>query len=537
MEVTRTNFQEVLKELDEVLKNATFLSIDGEFTGLNSGPDAKPFDTPAQYYNKLKYGSMDFLFVQFGLSVFTYDEKIEKYNNRTYNFYVFPRPFNRSGPDCRFLCQASSIVFLASNGFNFNKLFKYGIPYLTAHDEEKISKKMEEMHKIREDGLELIPISSDNKPQIEEICAKIDEFLQTDAEELMIDRCNSYIRRIIYQEARMRWQNKIRFECNDDTRGLIVYKMGTKEEEEKRKAERREKEIMELKEAVGLSALLRKIAESGKLIVGHNMLLDLCHIVHQFFGPLPDSYAEFKSLIHGLFPKLLDTKIIAQSESFKELIPSSILGYMFDTINKSPFTMPDVIPVENRSYSTLQKNYHEAGYDAYITGLCFIAMSNYLGSLQSEKISLVDPSSPLLNPFLNKLIIVRLRDYPYIHLVENDPNPNRDHVFHITFPSAWKTSDITHLFSPFGGVLVSWLNDTSAYVGLNRREQSLGLIKKLKKSGALNKIKIQPYASYQLSLEQHQQKPIKPIEGDRKRKHPSTEIKIGNINQAWLGIR
>lgn len=72
------DFQEVLKELDEVLKNATFLSIDGEFTGLNSGPDAKPFDTPAQYYNKLKYGSMDFLFVQFGLSVFTYDEKIEK---------------------------------------------------------------------------------------------------------------------------------------------------------------------------------------------------------------------------------------------------------------------------------------------------------------------------------------------------------------------------------------------------------------------------------------------------------------------------
>lgn len=60
----------------------------------------------------------------------------------------------------------------------------------------------------------------------------------------------------------MRWQNKVRFECNDDPRGLIVYKTGTKAEEEKRKAEQREKEIMELKEAVGLSALLRKIAES-----------------------------------------------------------------------------------------------------------------------------------------------------------------------------------------------------------------------------------------------------------------------------------
>lgn len=72
------DFQEVLAELDEVLKDASFLGIDGEFTGLNSGPDAKPFDTPAQYYQKLKVGSMDFLLVQFGLSVFTYDVKNNK---------------------------------------------------------------------------------------------------------------------------------------------------------------------------------------------------------------------------------------------------------------------------------------------------------------------------------------------------------------------------------------------------------------------------------------------------------------------------
>jgi len=68
----------VLSELDNVIKNATFLSIDGEFTGLNSGPEAGPFDTPAQYYAKLRAGSMDFLLVQFGLSVFTHDSQTDK---------------------------------------------------------------------------------------------------------------------------------------------------------------------------------------------------------------------------------------------------------------------------------------------------------------------------------------------------------------------------------------------------------------------------------------------------------------------------
>lgn len=29
-------------------------------------------------------------------------------------------------------------------------------------------------------------------------------------------------------------------------------------------------------------------------------------------------------------------------------------------------------------------------------------------------------------------------------------NPNRDHIFHMTFPKEWKFNDINQLFSPFG---------------------------------------------------------------------------------------
>ena len=32
------------------------------------------------------------------------------------------------------------------------------------------------------------------------------------------------------------------------------------------------------------------------------------------------------------------------------------------------------------------QKYHEAGYDAFITGLCFIAMSNRLGALSPHKL-------------------------------------------------------------------------------------------------------------------------------------------------------
>lgn len=34
------------------------------------------------------------------------------------------------------------------------------------------------------------------------------------------------------------------------------------------------------------------------------------------------------------------------------------------------------------SYDTASEQLHEAGYDAYITGLCFISMANFLGTCE-----------------------------------------------------------------------------------------------------------------------------------------------------------
>ncbi|XP_024881595.1 poly(A)-specific ribonuclease PARN-like [Temnothorax curvispinosus] len=517
MEVTSSNFQDVLCELENVLKDATFLSIDGEFTGLNSGPDAGPFDTPAQYYGKLRAGSMDFLLVQFGLSVFTYNSQTNKYSQRSYNFYVFPKPLNRQIPDSRFMCQASSIAFLANQDFDFNKLFKYGIPYLSANEEEKLVKRLEEKQKLKEENnQDIIPIPDNDKPQIEEICSRIENFLASDAKELTIDRCNGFMRRLVYQEARVRWPNKVKVESKIENTWncLLVQRVGTKEEEEERENEKREKEKLEIKQAVGLSNLLKKIVESEKIIVGHNMLLDLCHIIHQFFTPLPSNYSDFKTLIHGLFPSLLDTKVICQSQQFKELVSSSNLNILLEIVSKPPFSIPDIEPVEGRSYSISTEKSHEAGYDAYITGLCFIALSNYLGILQNSENATVLPNSPLLNPFLNKLPIARLKDFPYVNLVGKDPNPSREHVFYITFPKEWKHADISQLFSPFGGGYVSWLSDTSAYIGLYRRDQASAVMANLSKGTVC---KIQKYAQHQATLQ------ADVSSEDRKRKLSSSE--------------
>ena len=80
----------------------------------------------------------------------------------------------------------------------------------------------------------------------------------------VLDRYNAFIRRLIYQEVRLRWPEVIRLEGKNENGNqyLVAYKTGTREEEDQKAAERREKEKQDVQQAVGLSALLRKISES-----------------------------------------------------------------------------------------------------------------------------------------------------------------------------------------------------------------------------------------------------------------------------------
>lgn len=119
-----SDFKEAMPLIVESIEKADFLVIDTEFTGLINGRDVSMFDSPEEYYSTLLHGSTDFLLIQYGLCAFYWNDEEKHYMNDAYNFYLFPR--GRPGPEKMFLCQSSSLDFLASQGFDFNKLIKEG---------------------------------------------------------------------------------------------------------------------------------------------------------------------------------------------------------------------------------------------------------------------------------------------------------------------------------------------------------------------------------------------------------------------------
>nr|XP_005591354.2 poly(A)-specific ribonuclease PARN isoform X1 [Macaca fascicularis] len=512
MEIIRSNFKSNLHKVYQAIEEADFFAIDGEFSGISDGPSVSAltngFDTPEERYQKLKKHSMDFLLFQFGLCTFKYDYTDSKYITKSFNFYVFPKPFNRSSPDVKFVCQSSSIDFLASQGFDFNKVFRNGIPYLNQEEERQLREQYDEKRSQANGAGALsyvspntskcpVTIPEDQKKFVDQVVEKIEDLLQSEENKnLDLEPCTGFQRKLIYQTLSWKYPKGIHVETleTEKKERYIVISKVDEEERKRREQQKHAKEQEELNDAVGFSRVIHAIANSGKLVIGHNMLLDVMHTVHQFYCPLPADLSEFKEMTTCVFPRLLDTKLMASTQPFKDIINNTSLAELEKRLKETPFSPPKVESAEGfPSYDTASEQLHEAGYDAYITGLCFISMANYLGSFLSPPKIHVSARSKLIEPFFNKLFLMRVMDIPYLNLEGPDLQPKRDHVLHVTFPKEWKTSDLYQLFSAFGNIQISWIDDTSAFVSLSQPEQVKIAVNTSKYAESY---RIQTYAEY-----------------------------------------
>ncbi|GJQ72312.1 hypothetical protein Trydic_g3401 [Trypoxylus dichotomus] len=508
MEVTKSTFNKLLPTIKESISNSTFLAIDCEFSGLGTGNEINGFDSQKLYYEKIRRGCRDFLVIQFGLCTFRYDNENKCFKQRAFNFYIFPKAIPKYVSDQRFLCQVSSIDFLVAQDFDFNKLFKHGIPYLNSVQENKYKEALHDMQKFRaQNGLgnnsdntnKVVATRETDKTFVKNVHEQIEAFIKSDEEELVLPRCNGFLRLLIYQLVRENFDNKVNIRTRADNRDRIIVITRFKSMNERKEELGRliEEEENEFENTIGFTKVIKFLVESGKLIVGHNMALDLLHTIDKFLTPLPEDYEDFKECAHCLFPKILDTKYLTIAEPFINLISSNVLGHLLETISKPPFVIPK-IEVEGNGfgYNLNQKKEHEAGYDAYITGVCLLTMWRYLGQGELEEDNIFG-NLHLLTPYMNKLYLMRLQDCPYIHLGGEDPNPSRDHVFYFTFPKEWRSSDISQLFGPFGSVHIAWINDTSAYIGLINKQQAAVALSTLSQSDTYT---ITTYAKRQAQL-------------------------------------
>uniref|UniRef100_A0A8C7C1B6 Poly(A)-specific ribonuclease PARN n=1 Tax=Neovison vison TaxID=452646 RepID=A0A8C7C1B6_NEOVI len=495
MEIIRSNFKSNLHKVYQAIEEADFFAIDGEFSGISDGPSVTAltngFDTPEERYQKLKK-------VSFNPLSHPGTPRILLKIWFCLRFWVFSKPFHLSDFH-------SSIDFLASQGFDFNKVFRNGIPYLNQEEERQLREQYDEK-RLQSNGAGVLSyispntskcpmtIPEDQKKFIDQVIEKIEDLLQSEENKnLDLEPCTGCLRSgCLWKVVRLLY-------VFQKERYIVISKVD-EEERKRREQQKLAKEQEELNDAVGFSRVIHAIANSGKLVIGHNMLLDVMHTVHQFYCPLPVDLNEFKEM----------TTCMIKARNYllpglQDIINNTSLAELEKRLKETPFNPPKVESAEGfPSYDTATEQLHEAGYDAYITGLCFISMANYLGSFLSPPKIHVSARSKLIEPFFNKLFLMRVMDIPYLNLEGPDLQPKRDHVLHVTFPKEWKTSDLYQLFSAFGNIQISWIDDTSAFVSLSQPEQVQIAVNTSKYAESY---RIQTYAEY--VGKKHEEKQIK----------------------------
>ncbi|KAI9323594.1 ribonuclease H-like domain-containing protein [Dichotomocladium elegans] len=393
MEISRHQFHSLLPTVKEAIDECEFIAIDTELSGLHRPEGSKRMDTLANRYAEYREATQRFMIIQFGLCTFKWDEPAGRYIAKPFNFYIFPTSMTGKVHANRlFLTQAQAFDFLAKQGFDFNKAsiqkksirthagfcwVYQGIPYLTVKEEEAFA--AEAKRKLEEDWPD-IKIDEKEIGFVEAARDKIKKWVEDpkkgdDHDGVNIDARNAYQRRLIYQEVRNKYP-----ELTAEGRSGFIRVMRLTDAQRKRRTKEQLARIKkDCEGAAGFRKVIDMISASRKPVVGHNMLLDICHIIGQFVEPLPEDLGDFKRLAHKVFPYMADTKHICASSPLLQPIigtATSLEVLRFET-NLELFSNPRIdMAMEFPRY--INDMAHEAGYDAYITGAAFLKIHSYM---------------------------------------------------------------------------------------------------------------------------------------------------------------
>lgn len=188
-----------------------------------------------------------------------------RYTYDAYNFYVYPSALC---PNVNFTCQASSIDFLVKHNFDFNKLFKSGIPYLRDDEVDRLLEKLQEKYE-KKIASETTPsrtpltVPEEHKSTIDLILSKIDDHIdsKTEGEDLKIEKHNSFVRRLIYQTTQEKYGADVFVQTNKDETMTVKTGLSLEQMKEIQK-EKQKSEKQEILDNVGFSKVIKLIMET-----------------------------------------------------------------------------------------------------------------------------------------------------------------------------------------------------------------------------------------------------------------------------------
>lgn len=173
-------------------------------------------------------------------------------------------------------------------------------------------------------------------------------------------------------------------------------------------------------------------------------------------------------------------------------IQNTALDHLFGIFQTIDFCSTPVITLDCGFESYGDLRLHEAGFDAYATGVVFLRI---LG-IHPENSQKQQFDFAFLDEFENKINMMN-STMSYVAISGKVDKPDYSSMFLLSnFPSDWKTGDIQHTFKTLGFFFVKWIDDTNCILILKDKkyveEAILITERKVKKSSKFVLSKFMP---------------------------------------------
>ena len=411
MELVSRDYAKNEDDILEYIEKSDYISFDLEMTGIENDKNNSLIDTPENRYLKYRQTSEKYSIIQLGLSFFIQNENSNNndilYECYPYNLYLFP-----NSKDLKDLSQDSMnfevkcMIFNRKGKIDFNKWVNEGIHYLNERQYRELYKKITE-NNINNDNFYMNVGHFDQKKFDYELAQKTIEDIRQNFLQKERNNVNSYLidcmpKFMLYYIKNQLPQN-LYFQENFKMRRnwcTLITKFKTKEEKEELYKNDILTQLGELERKKGakniFDAIFNKIhygnknmekRESNimyikgrkKILIGHNMSLDLLFLISNLGERLPDDYKSFKQIIKNKLECIFDTKYLFEEYkkttfnqnniAIKEI--KSSLYSMYPYLKSS---FGELLKIQIRSKEDIfkEEKFHNAGYDSFITGASFL---------------------------------------------------------------------------------------------------------------------------------------------------------------------
>ncbi|KAK7189720.1 caf1 family ribonuclease [Paraphaeosphaeria sporulosa] len=453
MDIDAGSYPHELLALLISISEADFVSLDLEFTGIPSRMPGKEPWKPRQgqgrrtledRYQETRTAADRYNILQVGLTCARFDYIDNKYVLKPYNISLSPLLNENYKLDIEreIHIQSGAATFLLGHGFDLGAAFSQGVQYLSREEAYNVQRRVNE-RLDRKPEVEDMQLKPGDVQSLDFVRRARDAIVAwkvnpEDKDPLEITThtglpnpppnpaISRFEKRLVHQLVRAEFPHFVTIGRQECIR-IIVYDE-QREEENKRNIKNRVKE--HIAKQTGFRWVFEALAADGDIheadpyyfgrytnapiiaegtdakerfdraqerlhkhqtvLVGHNMFTDLVYFYRSFVGELPATLDGFRSALHKLFPRIIDTKYLA-THAEGDLNASPTLQEIADKLNSQ--LLPDIVTHPRHSKYHKVAMFHEAGYDSLLTATILLRLSAKMNADRRPPGS-QSPSSP-----------------------------------------------------------------------------------------------------------------------------------------------